>query len=47
MTVAPQFTFNIEGKADAAEIESHVRRALRDETRELMRGVYADTGPGL
>jgi phage-related minor tail protein len=47
MTVAPQFTFNIEGKADAAEIESHVRRALRDETRELVRGVYADTGPGL
>ena len=44
ITVAPVFHFNSTRAADAESVAAEVRRALRQEVRELFRGVYADAG---
>jgi hypothetical protein len=38
------FHFNNTRAADADAVAAEVRRALRQEVRELFRGVYADAG---
>jgi TP901 family phage tail tape measure protein len=44
ITVAPVFHFANTSAADAEIVASEVRRVLRNEVRELFRGVYADAG---
>ncbi|WP_422028490.1 phage tail tape measure protein [Roseovarius sp.] len=46
MTLNATFNFSGVSSADAGEIERGVRRALREEVREMFRGVYSDTGMG-
>lgn len=42
VVMSPSFHFS--GQVNAAEIEERVRRVLRDEVRQLFRGIQSDTG---
>lgn len=44
ITVSPVFNMTFNGKADPEMTAEHIRRVLRDEVREVFRGVYSDTG---
>jgi len=44
ITVSPSFAFNGVSAGDAAVIEDRVKNVMRDEVRELFRGVFADAG---
>ena len=42
LVMSPSFHFS--GQVNAAEVEERIRRVLRDEVRQLFRGIQSDTG---